>query len=225
MPGVQKPHCSALRSMKALLQIGDLAAVADAFDGLDPGAVALHRQHQAAAHHHAVDAHGAGAADAVLAADMAAGEPSVVAQEIDQRLARIDALAHLLAVHREGDVVETFAHPRTSANWRPRAATARRRDDTFTAADRLQVVGRVQIGRQRRDGGVEVACRQRRLRPARADRRRRHAEIGEADIRKAFAVGAGAGGEPGDGVVAVPACEFGEADAGPGVARRGCERR
>ena len=80
------------------LQIGDLARVGQALDGLDLGAVALHRQHQAAAHDLAVDAHGAGAADAVLAADVAAGEAEILAQEIDQRLARLDALGDALAV-------------------------------------------------------------------------------------------------------------------------------
>ena len=50
MPGVQKPHCSALRRSNAVLQVGDLAGVGDAFDGLDARAVALHREHQAAAH-------------------------------------------------------------------------------------------------------------------------------------------------------------------------------
>ena len=64
-------------------------------------AVALHRQHQAAAHDRAVDAHRAGTAHAVLAADMAAGERQVLAQEIDQGLARIDAFTHVLAVDGE----------------------------------------------------------------------------------------------------------------------------
>ncbi len=86
------------------LQVGDLAGIRQAFDGLDLGAVALHRQHQAAAHDLAVHPHGAGAADAVLAADMAAGERQILAQEIDQRLARLDALGDRLAVDGEGNV-------------------------------------------------------------------------------------------------------------------------
>src|SRR5262249_11675992 len=55
------------------------------------------------------EAHGAGGADDVLGADMAAGEAQVLAQKIDQRLARIDTLAHLLAVDGQNDVVETLA--------------------------------------------------------------------------------------------------------------------
>src|SRR5207248_1790354 len=74
------------------------------------GAVALRRQHQAAAHDHAIDPHRAGAADAVLAADMAAGKDEVVAQEIDQGFARIHGLDHGLAVHRQRDVATRFAH-------------------------------------------------------------------------------------------------------------------
>ena len=51
-------------------------------------AVGLHRQHQAAAHDLAVHAHGAGAAHAVLAADVRAGQAQLLAQEIHQVLAR-----------------------------------------------------------------------------------------------------------------------------------------
>src|SRR5436190_394596 len=80
------------------MQIGYLALVGHALDGLDTCAVALHREHEAAAHDGAIDSYRAGAADAVLAADMAAGEAQVLAQEIDERLASIEALAHLLPV-------------------------------------------------------------------------------------------------------------------------------
>jgi hypothetical protein len=42
-------------------------------------AVGLHREEQAGAHRLAVEEHGAGAADAVLAADVGAGQAEVVA--------------------------------------------------------------------------------------------------------------------------------------------------
>ena len=71
---------------ECLLQVGDLPAVGDALDRDHLGAVGLHRQHQAAAHDRAVDPHRAGAADAVLAPDMRAGEAELGAQEIDQVL-------------------------------------------------------------------------------------------------------------------------------------------
>ena len=48
----------------------------EAFDGADVRAVRLHRERQAGARRHAVDLDRAGAADAVLAADMGAGAPS-----------------------------------------------------------------------------------------------------------------------------------------------------
>ena len=59
-------------------------------DGGDLYAVGLHGEHQAGAHGHAVDQHGAGAAHAVLAAGMGAGEPEPVAQAIEQAGARLD---------------------------------------------------------------------------------------------------------------------------------------
>ena len=54
-------------------------------------AVGLHREHQAGAHRLAVDQHRAGAANAVLAADMRAGLAAILADGVDQRPARLDA--------------------------------------------------------------------------------------------------------------------------------------
>ncbi len=93
IPGVQKPHCSALLLVERLLQIGELARVRQALDRVDLAAVRLHREHQAAAHDLAVDAQRARAAHAVLAADVRAGEAQLLAQEVDQVLARRDAAA------------------------------------------------------------------------------------------------------------------------------------
>ena len=53
-------------------------------------AVGLRREHQAGAHGSAVEDDRAGAADAVLAADMGAGEQQIVAQEIAQQHPRFD---------------------------------------------------------------------------------------------------------------------------------------
>ena len=61
-----------------------------AFDRRDLVAVGLHREHQAGAHRLAVDQHRAGAADAVLAAGMGAVEQKILAQCVEQRLARLD---------------------------------------------------------------------------------------------------------------------------------------
>src|SRR5439155_20957359 len=62
----------------------------EAFDGRQLSAVRLHREHQAGAHRLAVEQHGAGAAHAVLAADVGAGEPQVLAQEVAQEEPRLD---------------------------------------------------------------------------------------------------------------------------------------
>jgi len=68
--------------------------------------VGLHRQHQAGPHDLAVDAHRAGAANAMLATDMRARQLQVLAQEVRQikprQNQRLDALA--IDLERNGDV-------------------------------------------------------------------------------------------------------------------------
>ena len=82
-------------------------------------AVGLDREHQAGADRLAVEDHRAGAADAVLAADMGAGLAAVVADGIDQRLARLDADVVRAAVDGERDVdFVTHQRGRTSLNSR-----------------------------------------------------------------------------------------------------------
>ena len=71
---------------EGLLELGDRAALGQALDRLDAAAVRLGGQHQAAAHGRAVHAHGARAAHAVLASDVRAGQPELVAEEIDEVL-------------------------------------------------------------------------------------------------------------------------------------------
>jgi len=99
-PGVQKPHCSALVRTKAALQLLDLARIRKPFDRVDRTAVGLCREHQAAAHDLAVDAHRAGAAHAVLTADMVP-----VSSSSFLRKSRVEPHRHraldALAVHRE----------------------------------------------------------------------------------------------------------------------------
>ena len=85
---------AALQAMGFAERILDHAEFArrrrQALDGGDLVAVGLHREHQAGPHRLAVDQHGAGAADAVLAAGMGAVEQKILAQRIEQRLARLD---------------------------------------------------------------------------------------------------------------------------------------
>src|SRR5205814_2407409 len=98
-----------------VLQVRDRAGVRHALDGLDPSAIALHCQREAAAHDRVVHPHRAGAAYAMLAADMAAGEAERLAQEVDQRHARLDAFGNRLAVHRHAHI--GHAHARGSMSW------------------------------------------------------------------------------------------------------------
>ena len=85
------------------LQRRQVVVVRQALDRDDLGAFGLHREHQAGAHRLAVDQHGAGAADAVLAADMGAGQPQMMAQAIGERQARLDLDLDRLAVDFEFD--------------------------------------------------------------------------------------------------------------------------
>src|SRR5439155_1467571 len=75
------------------------AARREALDGRQLSAVRLHREHQAGAHRLAVEQHGAGAAHAVLAADVGAGEPQVLAEEVAQAEPRLDVAPVLAAVY------------------------------------------------------------------------------------------------------------------------------
>ncbi len=88
---MQYPHCRPWVSQKASwITLSSPGAGASAFDGRDLVSVRLHREHQAGAHRLAVDQHGAGAADAVLAAGMGAVQKKILAQRVEQRLARLD---------------------------------------------------------------------------------------------------------------------------------------
>ena len=117
MPGVQKPHCRALRATNAACRSAISPRVVQAFDGHHLAAVGLHRQHQAAAHDDAVDAHRAGAADAMLAAQMRTRETQLGAQEIDQMLAHGHRADDTLAVDGERD---RLLFPRAHAAARAR---------------------------------------------------------------------------------------------------------
>ena len=200
-----------MRSLEGGLQVGDLARIRQALDGLDRGAVALHGQHQAAAHDLAVHPYRAGAAHAVLAADMASGQRQILAQEIDQRLARFDALADALAVDGEGNVEGEVAHARASSQLLGDAPQQYAGEVFLHRPGRLHVVGRIEI--ERGDRGIDIAGRQRRFGFGRAHRRGADAEIGQPHVGKPLAVGARAGGQADDGVIAVPARQLGKADA------------
>ena len=98
MPGVQKPHCSAVVLAERRLHRVQLAVLGEALDRDHLGAVGLHREHGAGLDRAAVDVDHAGAALAGVAADMGAGEAEMLAQELDQERARLDLARHRLAV-------------------------------------------------------------------------------------------------------------------------------
>ena len=77
--------------------------VVEALDGAHLGAVAGKRVGDAGARDLAVDLHRAGAADAVLAAQVRAGQQQMLAQEVGQVGARLDRGGHGLAVDGEAD--------------------------------------------------------------------------------------------------------------------------
>src|SRR5258705_4248280 len=86
---------------ESLLEVEGLAGARHAFDRLDPAAIALDGQHETAPHDRAVHAHRAGAADAVLAADVGAGQLEPIAEKINEALPRLHAPADRHAVHRQ----------------------------------------------------------------------------------------------------------------------------
>ena len=89
-------------------------------DGLDLGAVGLHGEQQAGADGDAVEPDGAGAADAVLAADVRAGQPERVAQEVGEQQARLDLFAVAPPVDGDVDHVTrpTARSTSTRTSWR-----------------------------------------------------------------------------------------------------------
>ncbi len=130
--GRAKARCSAL----------SVPGSGEPLDGDDVGAVGLHRVLRAAAHRAAVDQDGAGAAHAVLAADMHAECLQLVAQEIAEQHARLGLSRAALAVQGQLDAAAfarcAMQHGHCSALLRCRASataswTARRRDPASSA--------------------------------------------------------------------------------------------
>src|SRR6202035_1407927 len=64
----------------------------------------LHGEHQAGAHRLVIDDDSAGAADAVLAADMGAGLAAIIADGVDQGFARLNPRRIVAAVDIERNV-------------------------------------------------------------------------------------------------------------------------
>src|SRR5436309_1047728 len=79
-------------------------AIGQTLHRADTPALRLDREHQAGAHRFTIEDDGAGAADAVLAADMGPGLAAVIADHIDQRAPWLHAHVVILAVDVQGDV-------------------------------------------------------------------------------------------------------------------------
>ena len=144
--------------MKACCSTDKSVAIGEAFDGADCLASRLDREHQAGAHRLAVDDHGASAADAVLAADMGAGLAAIVADGVDQRLARLDADGIIAAVDGKRDV-ELFGH---ALNTQLRGSTSENLPRTSASTSSLD---RTTIGNvSRRLNGLQASITTRALR-------------------------------------------------------------
>src|SRR5882724_5308047 len=96
----------------------------EAFYGRHPVAARLHCIHEAGPHGLAVQHHRAGAADAVLAADMRPGQAQLVPQPVDERQSRGHLRLAPLAVHFDADLVQGLAHCRLAFSRASRSARA-----------------------------------------------------------------------------------------------------
>src|SRR5258708_22189153 len=123
----------AVRLAEAVLQHAHRAVgLREALDGGDAVAVRLHRVHEAGAYWLAVEHHRARAANAVLAADVRAGEPELLPQPVDERKPRLHLSRTPLAVHLHRDRMQRVAHmllalSRASRSTRAPSTTAMRR--------------------------------------------------------------------------------------------------
>src|SRR5262245_1714992 len=89
---------------EARLQGREALVLRQAFDGHDLAALGLHGQYQAAAHGLAVEEQRAGSANPMLAADMRARKPQVMAKAIRERQARLDRNLDFASVHFEANL-------------------------------------------------------------------------------------------------------------------------
>src|SRR5262249_60116938 len=112
-----------------ILEACESSALRQTLDRLDLCSVGLDGEHQTASDELAIHAHGARAADAVLAADMRAREAELVAKEVDQVLPRLHVTRDRGSVHGEGELHAraSTSVPTTRASNTP--ARCRRRAD------------------------------------------------------------------------------------------------
>src|SRR5205809_5863197 len=94
---------------ECLLQRMKVAVRCEPFDRLDRRAVGLNSEQEAGPDSRAVEANGAGAAHAVLAADMRSGQPQGVTEEVRQQQPWLDELVVAPTVDGHGDRVHEAA--------------------------------------------------------------------------------------------------------------------
>ena len=171
---------------EAGLQRVQRAVLLQALDRHELLAVGLHREHRARLHRAAVHEHGAGAAVRGVAADVGAGQPQILAEQVDQQQARLDVGLVLLAVDGELDHASS-AHflpsARSTARRSARAVSTRTRSLLYSADPRRSSLGWAASAASSRgllDGRlVRPLALQRGLGLRGLDRRQ--ADVGEAD--------------------------------------------
>ena len=97
----------------------------EALDSRDLRAVHADSEQQAGAHGRPIQQDRAGAADSVLAADVRAGQPEVVANAVGQQAAGRDARDHGCAVHGEADLVQVLGAAHAAIVSRASASASR----------------------------------------------------------------------------------------------------
>src|SRR4051812_8769515 len=142
--------------VEGLLQRMQLATFGQAFNRADLRPVRLHGIHEARAHGDAIEVNRAGAAHALLAADMRAFEPERIAQEIGEAAPGLGARLVRLAIdlQLDGFVAHAVFLARSSAVLRARA--------TSTAATSLRYAEeacRSSVGWRRSPTRLPTACR------------------------------------------------------------------
>jgi hypothetical protein len=104
-----------MRDERALHRM-QLVTVGKTFDCSNALALRLDREHQAGSYRVIVEDHRASAAHAVLTADVRPSQPAFVADDIGQRLSRLDPDSMVASVDVELDV-DLFNHRPISLTW------------------------------------------------------------------------------------------------------------
>src|SRR5262249_37602111 len=106
----------------------ELAVLLQALEGGEVRARGLHRQHGAGLHRRPVEEDGAGPAVGGVTADVGAGQPELIAEEVHQERPRLHLVLVRLAVHRDLDRVRAHGHfppARLTAAFSARPASTR----------------------------------------------------------------------------------------------------